>query len=314
MTILLLAVGFLGLVGGAELLVRGGAALALRLGIPPLVVGLTVVAWGTSSPELVVSAAGALSGRGDLAFGNVVGSNICNVGLILGLSAIVRPLVVHVDLVRRDVPLMLGVSVALTVLALDRDIGRWEGLAFVLVLVAATAYQLLSERRGPQRSAQDLLAIGGPPPAAQADLRRSLLFVGVGLLILIGGGQAFVSGAVRAARTLGMSEAVIGLTVVAVGTSLPELATSLVAACRGQVDLAVGNVVGSNIFNVLGVLGITALAQPLRGVGVGVTDLAVMLGLAALLLPLARTGWRLDRREGALLLAIYAGYTAWLVL
>ena len=305
-----IAVGLVLLYGGAEGLVRGSAALALRAGLTPLVVGLTVVAFGTSSPELVVSVQAALAGRGDLAVGNVVGSNIGNVALILGLSVVIRAMEVKAQLLRLDVPVMVGVSALLWALLSDGGLGRIEGAALVVGAVAYTLFNLWQARRE-TAAAQSVGEAVLPPP--RGPLWRDVLFIGGGLALLVFGAHFLVGGAVDVARQLGLSEAVIGLTIVAIGTSMPELATSVVAALRGEGDLAIGNVVGSNVFNVLGILGAAAVVRPLEIGGISPIDLAAMTFLAALLLPLMRTGFRLVRWEGGLLLALYAAYVYYLL-
>jgi cation:H+ antiporter len=308
--LLLILAGLGVLTVGAEGLVRGGAALALRLGITPLAVGLTVVAFGTSSPELVVSLSTALEGRGDLAVGNVVGSNIFNVALILGVAALVRPAAANAQVVRVDVPIVIASSALLVALLADGRLGPLEGTVLLAGASAYTAYTLWAARReAPEVQAEADAAL----PTADGPLWRDVLFVAGGLVLLVAGARMLVTGAVSIAEAAGMSEAVIGLTILAAGTSLPELATSLVAALRGQSDIAIGNVVGSNIFNVLGILGVTALVRPLAPGGIGPVDLGVMLVLAVALLPLLRTGFRLDRLEGALLLLAYVGYTTYLL-
>ena len=308
--LLLILAGLGILTAGAEGLVRGGAALALRLGITPLAVGLTVVAFGTSSPELVVSLSTALEGRGDLAVGNVVGSNIFNVAFILGVAALVRPAVAHAQVIRIDVPIVIGSSALLWGLLSDGRLGPLEGALLLAGAGAYTAYTLWAARReAPEVQAEADAAL----PAASGPLWRDVLFVAGGLALLVAGARMLVSGAVSIAEAAGLSEAVIGLTILAAGTSLPELATSVVAALRGQSDIAIGNVVGSNIFNVLGILGVTSLLSPLAPGGVGPVDLAVMLVLALALLPLLRTGFRVDRLEGGLLVLAYLGYTAYLL-
>ncbi|PAP77100.1 calcium/sodium antiporter [Rubrivirga marina] len=308
--LLLIAVGLVVLTGGAEGLVRGGAALALRLGLTPLAVGLTVVAFGTSSPELVVSLSAALQGQGDLAVGNVVGSNIFNVAFILGVAALVRPAAAHAQVIRVDVPIVIGSSLLLCALLLDGRLGALEGTVLLAGAGAYTAYTLWAARReAPEVQAE----AGGALPDADGPLWRDLAFVVGGLVLLVAGARMLVTGAVSIAEAAGLSEAIIGLTILAAGTSLPELATSVVAALRGQSDIAIGNVVGSNIFNVLGILGVTSLVRPLAPGGIGPVDLGVMLVLAIALLPLLRTGFRLDRLEGALLLLSYVGYTAYLL-
>jgi len=308
--LLLILAGLGVLTAGAEGLVRGGAALALRLGITPLAVGLTVVAFGTSSPELVVSLSTAFEGRGDLAVGNVVGSNIFNVALILGVAALVRPAAANAQVVRVDVPIVIASSALLVALLADGRLGPLEGTVLLAGAGAYTAYTLWAARReAPEVQAEADAAL----PTADGPLWRDVLFVAGGLVLLVAGARMLVTGAVSIAEAAGMSEAVIGLTILAAGTSLPELATSLVAALRGQSDIAIGNVVGSNIFNVLGILGVTALVRPLAPGGIGPVDLGVMLVLAVALLPLLRTGFRLDRLEGALLLLAYVGYTTYLL-
>ena len=307
--VLLIVVGLVILTAGAEGLVRGGAALALRLGITPLAVGLTVVAFGTSSPELVVSVSTALEGRGDLAVGNVVGSNIFNVALILGVAALVRPAAVQSQTVRIDVPIVIASSALLVAFLADGRLGPLDGAVLLAGAGAYTAFTLWQARReapAVQAQASDAMPASGPA-------WRDALFVAGGLALLVGGARMFVDGAVSIAQAVGLSEAVIGLTILAAGTSLPELATSVVAAVRGQSDIAIGNVVGSNIFNVLGILGVSSLVRPLDPGGVGAVDFAVMVVLAVALLPLLRTGFRLDRFEGALLLSSYVGYTAYLL-
>ena len=308
---LLILFGLAILTVGAEGLVRGGGALALRLGITPLAVGLTVVAFGPSSPELVVSVSTALDGRGDLAVGNVVGSNIFNVALILGVAALVRPAVAHAQVIRIDVPIVIASSALLWALLSNGRLGPMEGSVLLALAGAYTALTLWRARlEAPEVQAEAASAV----PSAGSPLWRDVLFVAAGLALLVGGARMLVVGAVSIAEAAGLSEAVIGLTILAAGTSLPELATSVVAAFRGQSDIAIGNVVGSNIFNVLGILGVSALVRPLAPGGVGAVDLAVMVVLAVALLPLLRTGFRLDRIEGALLLLAYLGYTAYLLL
>lgn len=300
------ALGLVLTFGGAEAFVRAAASIAARLGVPPLIIGLTIVAWGTSAPELVVSTVAAWNGQGGIGVGNVVGSNIFNIAVILGLAALLCPVRVHAQLVRLDIPIMVGVSILLAALLLDGGVSRLDaGLLFAGVL----AYTVFSFRAG---AAQ-------PPPEVEAEFAQGVpprhrhLAVDVGLFIaglamLIGGSRALVTGAVAIAQSLGVSETVIGLTIVAAGTSLPELATSTVAAIRKQPDIAVGNVVGSNIFNVLGILGIAGLVAPMSAPDLSRIDLGAMLAFAVLLFPLARSGFVVKRWEGALLLAPYGAY------
>jgi len=314
----LLVGGLVLLVAGAEGLVRGASRLAAAVGISPLVIGLTVVAFGTSSPELAVSLRSSLAGQADLALGNVVGSNIFNVLLILGLSAAITPLVVAQQLVRLDVPLMIGVSLATFLFALDGAIGRLDGLLLVAGLVAYTVFSIRQSRRESAAvRAEYAQEFGGPAPRGAAALARNLLLVVGGLGLLVLGADWFLDGAVRVARVLGLSELVIGLTIVAAGTSLPEVATSVLAAVRGERDIAVGNVVGSNLFNLLAVLGLAASASP-GGITVPAAalrfDLPVMLAVAVACLPVFAHGSAIFRWEGWLFLGGYAAYTAYLVL
>jgi len=305
---LLLALGLLVLTLGAEGLVRGGSGLARRLGLSPLVIGLTLVAFGTSSPELAVALKAALGGSGDLMIGNVVGSNIFNVAVILGLSAVVTPLAVQLQVIRLDIPVMLGATLVFWILLQTGALlDRWEGLLlFSALVVYLTVLVRLSRRES--RENQDLAPPQVPQdPAAMPVPRGSLLAV-AGLAGLVGGSRLFVDQASLLARQWGVSEAVIGLTIVAVGTSLPELATSLVAAARRETDVAIGNLVGSNIFNLLAIGGLTSLVIPVTSPSVRPLDF-VAVGLTSVLrLPLVRTGFRLVRWEGALLLALYAAY------
>jgi cation:H+ antiporter len=291
--------------------VRGSAALAARLGVTPLVIGLTVVAFGTSMPELVVSARSALEGSAALAAGNVVGSNIGNIALILGICAVIRPLGVQARIIRIDLPLLLGVSVLLLLLLGDDRLGRLEG---GLLLAGLVGYTIFSLRAAPRESAAVQAEFAAGAPAAPRNVILNLAFIAGGLLLLVIGARLLVEGATFIARGAGVREAVIGLTVVAVGTSLPELATSVLASTRGEGDIAIGNVVGSNLFNILGILGVAALVRPLVGTGMSVLDLGVMMGATVVLLPLAWTGFRIGRLEGILLLTGYATYLALLAL
>ena len=302
--------GLILLTAGAEGLIRGAASLARRLGLSPLVIGLTVVAFGTSTPEFVVSLQGALDGRSALALGNVVGSNIGNIGLILGGAALISPLRVQAQIIRLDVPIMVGVSLLLGALLWDGGISRIEGSLLAIGIVSYTGMTIALARRGASPNVQEEFEEGIP---SQRSIWHDLLFVLGGLGFLVGGGQLLVSGAVTIAQQFGVSETVIGLTIVGIGTSLPELATSLLAAVRGAGDIAIGNVVGSNIFNILGILGPVALVHPLSAGTLGVVDVGAMIGFALLLLPLMRTQYALHRWEGALLLGLYGGYLVYLI-
>ncbi|MFW2334689.1 calcium/sodium antiporter [Ilumatobacter sp.] len=318
-TAVFFVVGVAALVLGAEALVRGSARLAARTGLTPVVIGLTVVAFGTSAPELAVSVGASWRGETDLAVGNVVGSNIANVLLVLGIAAVVGGgLVVAQRIVRIDVPIMLALSVLVFVLGLDNRLGRWEGLLFVALLIAYISWTVVSSRR----STADVVATEYDEALSAERLRESTAladigFVLLGLVLLVVGSQALVEAATDLARALDVSELVIGLTVVAIGTSLPEVATSVLAAARGQRDLAVGNAIGSNLFNILAVLGLTAAVSPEAlsvPDGALTLDIPVMIAVAIACLPMFANGYALLRWEGAMFLAFYAAYLAWLVI
>jgi len=302
--------GLLLLFAGGEVLVRGASALALKLGLSPLVVGLTVVAFGTSMPELVVSVDAALAGVPDIAVGNVVGSNIANITLILGLAMLVGPAAVKARTVRVDAPLVVASVLLLVVMLWDGVVGRVEGAGLVAGLVVFTGVTLTQGRR---ESAEVREEFAEGIPTTGLGTLASLALVLAGLGALVAGGGLFLDTAVAFARAVGMSEAVIGLTVVAVGTSLPELVTSVVAAVRGQGDIAVGNVLGSNLFNVLGILGVTALILPLEPGGITAPTLGVLVATSVAVAVAASTARRVTRIEGAALLLAYAVYVTWLV-
>lgn len=318
LTVLQLVVGFALLLGGAEAFVRGAARVSLLLGLPPLIVGLTVVAFATSSPELAVSVKAALVGNGgaDVAVGNVVGSNIANILLILGGSAAITPLVVSRQIIRVDVPVMIASSLLVWAMAADRTFQRWEGLVLFLGIVAYSVFTVRAAKREPL-SPEEVPENWVPSQAQRHPWLVSLALLVGGLAVLLAGAQVLVSSAIALARSLGVSELVIGLTVVAVGTSLPEIATSFVAAIRGERDIAVGNVVGSNIFNLHSVLGLTAL---IKSGGVPVApgalhfDVPVMVAAAVACLPIFFTGRLIARWEGFLFLGYYASYVTYLLL
>lgn len=304
----ILVVGIGVLYFGADWLVRGAARMAASLGVSPIVVGLTVVSLGTSAPELVVCVIAALEGRPGLATGNVLGSNLANMGLILGVTALITPLAVQARVVWREMPIMLAITVGLYALVWDLNLGRVDG---VILLVVLGAY-IISAFRTVGEKAPELLGEYGELLAAEDEkipLRfRDFLLVVAGSMGLVLGGYAIVEGAVGVGTALGISEVVIGLTVVAIGTSLPELATSVVAAMRQEADIAVGNVIGSNIFNLAGILGVTALVAPIPIARTVLTHELVAVTLMSLaLFPLVRMGWRLRRWEGAMLLTGYLG-------
>lgn len=300
-----IAAALLLLLLGAEGLVTGSASLALRAGVSRLVIGLTIVAFGTSSPELVVSLKAALAERGDIALGNVIGSNSFNIGVILGLTALVHPIGVNRQIIIGHAPVAVLVALLVPLLLLDQRVGRGEGALLIGVLVAYTVGSVVLGRR--TKIAEDDVV---PGARAGRHWALDLVFIGGGLGLLVVGSQLLVDHAVALAQAMGMSEAVIGLTIVAAGTSLPELATSLLAAVRRQPDIAIGNIIGSNIFNIVAILGLSAAARPLDGPGISGVDQMAMILFAVLLLPLLYTGRRLHRAEGALLLLLYAGYLA----
>lgn len=302
--------GVLGLYCGAEILVRGGSRIAEKCQIPALVVGLTLVAFATSAPEMVVSVQAALMGNADISLGNVVGSNICNIALILGLSALIRPLGVARKLLRVDVPIMIGSALLLVFFyAFTHGVNRLQGAFFFTLIVVYTTWSIRQARRGVRETVDSAIS----PIVPGVSLLAAIVLVVGGLGLLIVGSRLFVGSAIYFARLLEISDAVIGLTIVAVGTSLPELATSVVAACKGEQDIAIGNVVGSNIFNILAILGIAPLIAPLRNATLGPLDLGLMLFCSILLLPVMRTGWKISRVEGAFFLLIYAGYVTFLI-
>jgi cation:H+ antiporter len=312
MVILQLVIGLILLILGAEMLVRGASRLAAAIGISPLVIGLTVVAFGTSSPELAVSLVAAWTGQADIAVGNVVGSNIFNILVIVGLSALIVPLTVAQQLVRLDVPLMIGISFLTLGFAWNGYLGRLEGGILFGILVLYLVFLVRSSRKESAEVQSEYAQEFGDYPSRSR--RGWPLYVGlvvVGLLFLVIGSRWLVTGAVALARLLGVSELVIGLTLVAGGTSLPEVATSVVAALRRERDIAVGNAVGSNLFNLLAVLGLAAIIAP-HGVQVApgalAFDLPVMIAVAVATLPIFFTGYRIARWEGALFLAYYGAY------
>lgn len=308
--ILYLAGGLIMLFIGAEGLIRGSSNLAIKIGITPLVVGLTVVAFGTSAPELVVSLKAAMLGNSSISLGNIIGSNIANIALILGVAALIRPLNVHANVIRRDIPIMVGISVLLLLLLIDGELGFVDGIIFVFGLAAyltANVWMALKEKN-PE---VNLEFKEGLKSKIGVPISTVLMIVGLGLLIL--GANLFVQSAVAIAKIFNVSDAIIGLSIVAIGTSLPELITSIVASLKKEADIAIGNVVGSNVFNILGILGITALIIPISSAGISYVDLGVMLFCAVILLPLSKTGFSISRLEGGFLLFSYTIYMYYLI-
>jgi cation:H+ antiporter len=296
---------------GAERLVHGSSSVAFKLGLSPLVIGLTVVAFGTSAPELVVSVGATIAGNSDIAIGNVVGSNIANIALILGLTAMIRPMTIHLRILKTEIPIMIAVTFITSIFIIGDEITRLEGVFLFSGLIVFIVYSIRSAKSVPVEAKAQL--VEEPEIDVDAPIWKSWVFIVLGLGLLIGGGELLVRGAVEIATILGISQVVIGLTVVAIGTSLPELATSAVAAFKGESDIAVGNVIGSNIFNMLCILGLTGIIHPLDSSNFGLVDLGFMLALTIIILPLMRRGFELNRWEGAFLVITYIGYTIWLV-
>lgn len=304
----LLAIGLIVLVSGGELLVRGASSAALRIRLSPLVVGLTIVAFGTSAPELFISVQSALQGSPDLAMGNVVGSNICNLALVLGVTAVIFPVPVHQDSLKLDWPMTIGSSVLLFLLVHDNLISFLEGSVFMIILTAYTSFIIIRSRRAnpkEEESIEESDLVEKPTKNVWLDL----VFILLGTLGLAFGSDWFVDGAKTLAISFGVSERVIGVTLLAFGTSLPELATSTVAAFRKATDIAVGNLMGSNIFNILSILGITSIIQPIAVSDVIVwEDMLWMLGVAIIVFPMMLIQRKITRLEGGVLLMIYGYY------
>lgn len=318
--IAMLVSGFLLLIAGAGMMVRGASRLAAIAGIPPLAVGLTVVAYGTGAPELAVSLRAGLDGNSEIAVSNVVGSNIFNVLFILGICAAILPLGVRRQLVRLDVPIMIGVSLLLMLMALDGRLGAGSGAVLLAGLVAYTGWSLrIGRRERVETGAASALDLPASPAATgkAGRVARQALLAASGLALLVLGSRWLVDGAVLLARSVGVSDIVIGLTVVAAGTSLPEVATSVVAAFRRERDIAIGNAVGSNIFNILGIIGISVVVSP-GGLTIAPSllnfDMAVMIAVAIACLPVFFTGYCIARWEGWVFIAAYGAYTAYLLM
>lgn len=301
----LLISGLILLYIGAEMLVKGSSGVALRAGIPSLVVGLTIVAFGTSAPELVVSITSGLNGTGNIAVGNVVGSNIFNIAVILGLSALLYPMKVNLKVLKIDIPIVISISLLMLVFLLDKTMLRYEAILLIILFFLYVTFTVVQGKREQRK-------IIGQDETITIDKKRPLIldlvFIVAGLISLVFGSRLFVNGATDLAKIFGISDAVIGLTIVAGGTSLPELATSVIAALKREEDIVIGNIVGSNIFNILGILGLTGTLTPLVAGGISYTDITVMIGITIFLLPLMRTGYRISRIEGIVLLVVYAGY------
>lgn len=302
----LLILSLMALYIGAGWLVQGSSALALKANISPLVIGLTIVAFGTSAPELAVSLGATLRGQGDIAIGNIVGSNIFNIVVILGVSATICPLQVKKQLLRIDIPIMLAATILFTILFWNGTLGRMEGLFFLTGIIIYTLFSLLYSRK---QEEEPNLELEEQPKHWAVD---TLTIIG-GLVVLVFASRLLVDNAVSIAKELGVSEAVIGLTIVAAGTSMPELATSVVAAYKHKTDIAIGNIVGSNLFNILAIAGSCSLMHPIEAKNVNYIDLLVMLAISILLLPLMKSGQKISRTEGAALILIYVIYLFWLL-
>jgi len=320
MTALMFLGGLIGLVLGAELLVRGASKLALSFGISPLVVGLTIVAFGTSAPEVAVSIGAVLDAKTDIAIGNVVGSNIFNVLFILGLSAIITPLVVNVQLIRQEVPIMIGASLLLLALTLDGKLSWVDGSILFGLMLAYTVFLIVQSRKETKATKDEYAAEFKPAPPGGWDskLPAQLLLIAAGLAFLVVGSDWLVNASVIFAKAMGVSDLIIGLTIVAAGTSMPEVATSITAAIKGERDIAVGNVVGSNTFNILGCLGLSGIVSGDLGLLMPVSvlnfDIWVMLAVALACLPVFVTGREIARWEGGVFLFYYVAYVAYLIL
>lgn len=314
MVLLYLVGGLVALVGGGELLIRGASKIAAAMGVSSLVIGLTIVAFGTSSPELVVSLKASLTGQADLAVANVVGSNIFNILFILGACAAFAPLVVSSQLVRLDVPIMIGSALLMLLFSLNGNIGFWEGAALFSILVIYTIFLIFKSRKESKANKNEEEEVVKMTPQV---ILINLAFIAVGLGLLILGGDWFVTAATEIAKSLGVSDTVIGLTIVAIGTSLPEVATSLIATIKGERDIAIGNVVGSNVYNVFAILGLSSMFTP-SGLNVAndllTFDLPLMVGTAVACLPIFIVGLRINRWEGYMFLGTYVLYTVFLIL
>ncbi len=308
----LLIAGLLLLFFGAEALVRGATAISLRAGIPPLIVGLTVLAFSTSSPELVVGLKAAWTGNGGICLGNVIGSNIANTGLILGIAAIILPLGINRQIIRREIPVMLGMTFLFAIFMWGDVIGRLEGLILFIGLIAYVIFSVITARKSGETAPPEEVESVAINLGRHWAIDVAMLIGGLGILIL--GADLMVTSAVNIATALGASEVLIGLTIVAIGTSLPELATSVVAALKKQSDLMVGNLIGSNIFNLGAILGSASLLRPIANDGITVIDISILLLFSMALIPIMLTNYKISRIEGVLLLVGYLGYMGYLAI
>ena len=303
--IVLIVLGVAMVLGGADRLTEGAASLARRMNVPEIIIGLTIVAAGTSAPELFVSLVSALKGTPEMAMGNVIGSNTMNAMLIVGCAAMVAPMTISKSTVKKDIPFSVGASVLLMLIGIDAFLGRIDGILLLLGFVAFMYYTLSQAKKGEVEKKEETVK--------QTNPWLSSLFVIVGLALLVAGSNIFVDAASRVAYSLGLSEGVVGLTIVAGGTSLPELATSVVAARKGQSAIAIGNVIGSNVFNILLILGLTATISPMQIQGITLVDMGMMLGSVSLVWLFSYTRYTVERWEGALLVGGYLVYLGWLL-
>ena len=303
--IVLIVLGVAMVLGGADRLTEGAASLARRMNVPEIIIGLTIVAAGTSAPELFVSLVSALKGTPEMAMGNVIGSNTMNAMLIVGCAAMVAPMTISKSTVKKDIPFSVGASVLLMLIGIDAFLGRIDGILLLLGFVAFMYYTLSQAKKGEVEKKEETVK--------QTNPWLSSLFVIVGLALLVAGSNIFVDAASRVAYSLGLSEGVVGLTIVAGGTSLPELATSVVAARKGQSSIAIGNVIGSNVFNILLILGLTATISPMQIQGITLVDMGMMLGSVSLVWLFSYTRYTVERWEGALLVGGYLVYLGWLL-
>ena len=308
-SVTLLILSLFALYIGAGWLVKGSSELALKAKISNLVIGLTIVAFGTSAPELVVSLNATLSGHGDISVGNIIGSNIFNIAAILGISAVIQPLQAKRQLTRLDIPILIVATVVFTLLFWNGTLGRLEGCLFLAGIILYTIFSLYYSRKHEKKVEELAGELEKQPEAWYKDV----MYIVGGLVILIFASNLLVNNAVSIAQELGVSEAVIGLTIVAAGTSLPELATSVVSALKKNPDIAIGNIVGSNLFNILAIAGTSSMVKPIVAKNVNYVDLLVMLGLTLLLLPLVKSGQKISRAEGWALIVVYLCYLAWLL-
>ncbi|PIB24973.1 sodium:calcium antiporter [Amylibacter kogurei] len=312
LSIFYLVAGFIGLIFGGDLLVRGAVAIAARFGVSPFVIGLTLVGFGTSTPELLTSVNAALSGASGIAVGNVVGSNIANVFLIIGIAALIAPMAIARTGFVRDGAMLCIATLACFIAAHSGALGRGAGFGFLALMAGYLIYTLMSERKSQTIAGESMAQLG--ETVVPVHMGKQVLFVAFGLALTLLGAKFLVQGAVALAAGFGVSETLIGLTIVAVGTSMPELVTSVIAARKGQAGVAFGNVLGSNIFNILGILGVVAIVQPIDIPPEIVNfDIWVMAVSSIVLLGFAVSAWRITRTAGAIMLASYVGYTVYLI-